>query len=38
MDILEEIRKTVAVFDPELVKNEDGEEEEDKNIGIRDYQ
>lgn len=38
MDILEEIRKTVAIFDPELVKNEDGEEEEDKNIGIRDYQ
>lgn len=39
MDILEEIQKTVALFDPDLVKNEDGvEEPEDRIVTADDYQ
>lgn len=39
MDILEEIRKKVALFDPELSKNEDDlGSEEDKNINVDEYQ
>lgn len=42
MDILEEIRIAVSTFDPDLVKNEEGEEghedEENKNITTDNYQ
>lgn len=42
MNILEEIRKTVAIFDPELVKNEaddvDTEQEDKPDVNIDSYQ
>lgn len=42
MNILEEIRKTVAIFDPELVKNEAGDvettQEEEPAVNIDSYQ
>lgn len=38
MDILEEIHKTVAKFDPDLIKNEADDPEENKDVSIKDYQ